>query len=310
MSPFLVQQWEKRGLILAPDIKDAWRVSHVGAACAVPAAQTGQFRIYASGRDAKNRSRIGSFVFDLEAEQVLSIDAQPVISLGEHGSFDENGTSYPWIVTQGESELLYYTGWVPSVLTPFQNDVGLAQGKGTEFHRVSRAPILHRTDADPFCMGSVCVLREEAIWKMWYTSFKRWGNTPEEPKHFYHIKYAESQEGIHWARENKVCIDFKDENEYAIARPSVLKVEDTYHMWFCARGEEYQLGYAYSRDGIVWQRVDEAIRWRGEQLDWDDTAQCYPFVFRYKSFLYMLYNGNEYGKAGLGLARLHLDSGT
>ena len=31
---------------------------------------------------------------------------------------------------------------------------------------------------------------------------------------------------------------------------------------------------------------------------------CYPFVFDYSGNRYMLYNGNEYGKTGIGLAIL------
>jgi hypothetical protein len=31
---------------------------------------------------------------------------------------------------------------------------------------------------------------------------------------------------------------------------------------------------------------------------------CYPFVFEHKGKIYMLYNGNDYGKEGFGLAVL------
>ncbi len=31
---------------------------------------------------------------------------------------------------------------------------------------------------------------------------------------------------------------------------------------------------------------------------------CYPFIFDHKGKRYMLYNGNDYGKTGFGLAVL------
>jgi len=34
---------------------------------------------------------------------------------------------------------------------------------------------------------------------------------------------------------------------------------------------------------------------------------CYPFVFCHKGKKYMLYNGNDYGRAGFGLATLEQD---
>ena len=37
---------------------------------------------------------------------------------------------------------------------------------------------------------------------------------------------------------------------------------------------------------------------------WDSEMICYPYVFEHKDDLYMLYNGNDYGKTGFGLAVL------
>ena len=37
---------------------------------------------------------------------------------------------------------------------------------------------------------------------------------------------------------------------------------------------------------------------------WDSEMICYPYVFDHKGKRYMLYNGNDYGKKGFGLAIL------
>ena len=34
---------------------------------------------------------------------------------------------------------------------------------------------------------------------------------------------------------------------------------------------------------------------------------CYPHVIKFKKNLYMFYNGNNYGKSGIGLAKLNLE---
>ena len=36
--------------------------------------------------------------------------------------------------------------------------------------------------------------------------------------------------------------------------------------------------------------------------DWDSEMQCYPHLFRCDEKVYLLYNGNAFGKAGFGLA--------
>ena len=35
---------------------------------------------------------------------------------------------------------------------------------------------------------------------------------------------------------------------------------------------------------------------------WDSEAVTYPYVFMHKNKQYMLYNGNNFGKTGFGLA--------
>ncbi|MFM8395102.1 MAG: hypothetical protein ACKOB4_14370, partial [Acidobacteriota bacterium] len=40
---------------------------------------------------------------------------------------------------------------------------------------------------------------------------------------------------------------------------------------------------------------------------WDDEMIEYPFVFEHRGRLFMLYNGNGYGRTGFGLALLRQD---
>ena len=40
------------------------------------------------------------------------------------------------------------------------------------------------------------------------------------------------------------------------------------------------------------------------KLSWDDKMVAYPHVFSVKNKKYMLYCGNDFGKAGFGVAEL------
>jgi len=200
--------------------------------------------------------------------------------------------------------LMYYVGWMPTVLTPFQNHLGLAIQCGNEpWRRYSRAPILERTDREYLSIGSASVIREGALWRMYYTCFRAWGEKGAGPKHFYVIKYAESNDGFQWMRPDRVCIDIEHPSEYSIGRPSVLIDNGVYHMWYSYRGAEYRIGYAWSSDGIEWTRRDDVAGIDVSQDGWDSQAICYAHVFRFDGTFYMLYCGNHYGRDGLGLAR-------
>ena len=200
---------------------------------------------------------------------------------------------------------MYYVGWMPTLLTPFQNHIGLAVKKnGGEWRRYSRAPLLPRTDEEYLSLGSTSVVREQDRWRMWYTCFRSWGQEPGQPKHVYVIKYAESANGVEWLRPNVVCIDTAAPHEFSIGRPSVLRRDGLYHMWFSYRGLHYRIGYAWSEDGIHWTRRDDLAGIDVSRSGWDSESICYSHVFEWKDVLYMLYCGNHYGRDGLGLAVL------
>lgn len=298
--------WNKLGRILSPT-GNGWLVSHAGPSFALPISDRHVW-IYVSGRDDRNRSRIGRFLFDIKRREVVEFQPEPVLELGERGAFDANGTSYPWIIQRDQDLLMYYTGWLPAVVTPFANDLGVARSTdgGATFHRISRAPVLPRSDSEPFGTGSVCVYRNSTEWQMLYTSFGGWGSHSEEPpRHEYLIKTASSQDGIEWERHNKVAIGFQNATEYAIAKPSLLMSDDMYHLWYTYRGERYRIGYATSSDGTEWARHDtHSIVPYVSESGWDSEMICYPHVFRCGESVYLLYNGNEYGRTGLGLAFL------
>jgi hypothetical protein len=139
---------------------------------------------------------------------------------------------------------------------------------------------------------------------MWYYSAVGWEMSDGRPKHFYHIRYAESDDGVRWRRDGRVAIDFKSPDEYAIARPSVLWHEGRYRMWYSYRGPAYRIGYAESPDGYEWTRLDHLAGIDVSPDGWDSEMIEYPHVFDHDGSLYMLYNGNEYGKTGYGLAVL------
>ena len=73
-------------------------------------------------------------------------------------------------------------------------------------------------------------------------------------------------------------------------------------MWYSVRGGAYRLGYAESTDGIVWERKDDRAGLPVSQDGWDSEMITYPVVFRHRDTLQMLYNGNGYGRTGIGLA--------
>lgn len=289
--------WHGHGRIFPPD------GGYGALPFAIPAGNR-SCRIFFSGRDAENRSRIGACTLDLDTLAVGSVTETPLVFPGPPGAFDESGCSMSCAVEHEGRLYLYYTGWTLGRTVPFYLAVGLAVSEdgGHSFDKVSPAPVLGRHRVDPFLCASPSVLIEDGIWRMWYVSAVRWEPRPEGMRHYYLVKYAESRDGLEWERDGRVCIGFASEEEHAIGRPHVLKDGDLYRMWYCYRGPSYRIGYAESKDGLDWTRRDDLAGMEPSPSGWDSEMQAYPMVFPDGGRLVMLYNGNGYGATGFGIA--------
>lgn len=300
--------WQKEGRILVPEeYSSPWMLSHA----AVPLAEhilADRYRVYFSPRDAKNRSQISYFETDIKnPSNILKISDRPVLSPGSAGTFDDAGTMTSWLINRRNEKWLYYIGWNLSVEVPFRNALGLAVSRdgGCTFERYSEGPILDRSIYDPTLVASACVLPEQDMWRMWYLSGLDWIQCKEGYQPRYHIKYAESEDGINWHRTGRVCIDFQDDGEYAISRPCVIKEAGMYRMWYSFRGPAYRIGYAESSDGLYWVRKDKEVGIDVSPAGWDCEMIEYPYVFQHGKDKIMLYNGNGYGQTGIGYAVLY-----
>ena len=298
--------FDKVGLVFRPNRNIWWSRSH--AMNPLPVLMDGEnlVKVYYAGRDDRNRSHIGWVVLDTSTWRVVDQSAEPVLSLGELGTFDDNGVTPISLVVDGSMEYLYYVGFKPGGTTRTDLFGGLAirQIGEKKFIRHSKAPILERNSVNPYMNTGPFVLKDGDQWRMYYVAGCGWidSNTPK-----YNIMYASSYDGLNWRRDGQVCIDFIDDSEFAIAKPWVVKNEGRYHMWYSTKGKyprniEYQIGYAESLDGQNWVRMDSRAGIYSSNSGWDSEMIEYAAVLKIKGTYYMFYNGNNYGIDGFGVA--------
>lgn len=293
--------WEKKGLIFKPDKSFFWSKTHAMIPTPIRLNKS-EIKVFYSGRDELNRSHIGYVTFDLDKNfQITDKSLLPILSPGELGCFDDNGVTPSCALKIEDRIFLYYIGWNPGSTVRMHLFGGLAisEDGGETFNRWSRAPIIERSITDPYLNTAPFVVKGKHEYRMYYVSGYEWVHK-DLPR--YNIKTATSSDGINWKREGKVCIDFKDSNENALARPFVIYDEGIWKMWFGYKQNCYRIGYAESVDGEDWVRKDDQANINISKSGFDTEMIEYASVVKHKGKYIMFYNGNNYGFDGIGLA--------
>lgn len=296
--------WRKLGLLFeGPSGGHLALASH--AALPVPYPLDGDLvRIFYSGRDAANRSSVGTVVIRLGATpRIEEQRAEPVLQPGGPGAFDDAGIGIGSIVPGKDEDRLYYMGWNVGGSVPWRNAIGLAVGSAREgrFERCFLGPILDRGPFDPYSLSYPWVLQLGAQdWRMWYGTHLQWGASQADMSHA--IRSATSLDGIEWRRAPDVCVGPLGD-EIATVRPTVMKrMDGDFEMYFASRGQEtpYAIGRATSIDGKTWHRAPAGIS--ADPAGWEGGAGTYPAVFEQMGKWWMLFNGKGYGATGFGIA--------
>ena len=268
------------------------------------------YKVYFSTRDKNNRGHGAYLEIDMRnPTKVLRVHKKSVLAPGALGCFDDSGALPNSIVRVGSRKLLYYTGINLGVTVTIRNAIGVAEWneQSNSFERCFEGPIIDRTRHLPHFVATPEIIYEDRF-RAWFISCVGWKLQSDGPRHYYHLEYAESKDGVSWERDGTVAIDFRDEFEYAIACPRVIRDNDVYKMWFCSRATAdcptYRIRYATSNNGVKWVRQDDIVGIDVSPSGWDSEMIEYPFIFDYMGQRFMLYNGNDYGRTGFGLAIL------
>lgn len=295
--------WRSTGLMIAPPAL-SWAAGHA----MVPTVRVhGDERVEVlfSPRDHEGRSHVVRAWLTGDLPGPVTVEPDPVLSPGPLGAFDESGVNPSCLLEADGRWLLFYIGWRVGGSVPFQTTIGCAASDddGRTFTRTADGPVVGPSVHDPYLATSPWVIRERGAWRLWYASGVRWEATPDGPRPHYRIRHGESDDGVTW-RPGPVSIGFETADEHAIARPCVLFEDGRYKMWFSHRGRRYRIGYAESEDGITWTRRSEPAPPTPSGAGWDEEMVEYPVVFDYRGRRHMLYNGDGYGRTGIGHAVL------
>ena len=315
-------KWSKLGKVFDP-------TEHALANGCVQFAQSPQalvfedfVRIYFSTRALDSNGKFLSHVAFVDMgknlRDIIRVSDQTVIPLGNLGCFDEHGIFPMNVVRVDEAVYGYTCGWNRRVSVSVDTAIGLAISRddGLTFQRVGNGPVLAASLHEPCLVGDGFVRYSGGSFHMWYIFGTGWktyspGSPPERT---YKIGHAVSNDGVAWVKEEarQIITDRLGPDE-SQALPTVVEIDGRLHMFFCYRQSSdfrdnkdrgYRIGHAWSDDHLNWTRDDEHPQLHATAGEWDSDMQCYPNVFECDGKVYLLYNGNQFGRFGFGLAML------
>lgn len=264
------------------------------------------YRIFYNARDEHNRSSIGAVDIDIMSKEVVREFNEPLFQYGEPSSFYSNGISLGNVVDIRSTKYLYFMGWTKPSQGHWYGEIGrLLVTDDVQLELANDEPVLTLDEFDPISLSYPWVMWHGGVYKMWYGSTESWEADNGEMIHV--IKCAESDDGQTWVKK-RIALPYRVGVAQAFSRPTVHENSDgSLTMWFSFRSgvnDTYKIGTSTSVDGQVWSFPREEESLKPPAAGWDCQMVEYPYVFSHKSELYMLYNGNQFGASGFGIAAL------
>jgi predicted GH43/DUF377 family glycosyl hydrolase len=199
--------------------------------------------------------------------------------------------SSPMVIFDDGVYKMWYTGTTIS----FYYSIGYATSTdGITWTKYSSDPVFaHGTTGEwnDRAVSSPYVLKEDGIYKMWYT-----GRNYATNQH--RIGYATSTDGINWVdHPSSPIIDIGEPGSYddlAVSNPTIIVADGKYHMWYQAvtTTEESTIAYASSVDGLVWEKsADNPVLEPLPGTNWENSFLGAPSVLESDGILEMWYTG-------------------
>lgn len=285
-----------------------WVKSHAWVPTAFKINKSNKAIIFFAGRNKLNESDIGYFIYDLDKDKVINICKKPILTRGSLGSFDDSAVIPSHLIKVKKKYYLYYVGWTQGKKVPFFSSLGLAiSSKITgPYKKVSKAPILGKSNHDPYFVATCFVNKIKKGYEMFYTSNLYWKKIKNISYPRYLIKRCVSINGIDWIVNSKKIINFQNKNESAITRPWIIKIKKKNIMFFSLKRNKYSIMTSVLTKNSKWKRSKIFKFAINNKIIFDSDSQEYSSIIKHKKKLYMFYNGNQYGKEGIGLAIANL----
>lgn len=296
--------WRAIGKIFTPSGRDEKLFTHAANPLAVPMDEH-IYRVFFNARDSKNRSSIGAVDIDFDDLKIVKEHERAFFSFDPQSDYFNHGVSIGNCFQYKGKHYIGFMGWHFPDNHHWQGNIGLLHlTDDFEIELHSHTPWLMAEDLGLHSLSYPWIeARPSGLLDVWLGGTVSWDAGNGEMLH--KIIHLESDfEGNYNITGNDIPHEIG--KAQAFSRPSVYEDEaGRKHMVFSYRAgqkDTYKIGYSRYKNG-KWQFPEPISLLQHQNSKWDNQMIEYPFTFFYQNNLFMLYNGNDFGKTGFGLAQ-------
>lgn len=238
--------------------------------------------------------RIG-YAWSLDGINWNEYENNPVLDRSLNpNDFDYDGIETPTIIKDlnapaNERYKLWYAGRKLNCSNVQDHEIGYAfSPDGLNWTKYSGNPVIVPGDYSHWFNTATygpSVILDGGIYKMWFTGLDAFANSQTTDGKA-NIVYATSTDAINWSIYPTPVLEAGTQNNWDLvvcAEPSVIKVGNLYQMFYSALDqwniETFQVGYAWSSDGINWIKSSQnPVLKIGKSNQWDGFWASHPTV--------------------------------
>ena len=260
------------------------------------------YRIFFNSRDSNQRSSVYSFDFDMKNQSLIPDTLRDQFLLGNTDGYFKDGVS---LGSHFELDGVYWIGFMGWTNPPYKHWYGkigrFKLDSNYDFEYMEEKPWFDLSTHDPISLSYPAVYFNKNVMHVWYGSTLSWDGGNGEMVHV--LKEKVSEDFVHFEDSNRF-VEWEMGKSQAFSRPSIVLVNDKFLMAYSVRGNltKYQIGF-----GIVEENsavVAHLTTFSPSSSTWETEMVEYPYLISHNDEIYMFYNGNAYGKSGIGLAKL------
>lgn len=263
------------------------------------------YRIFFNSRDLDQRSSVYSVDFNFESKTLVPDSFREQLLLSNSFHYFRDGVSLGSHFELDGKHWIGFMGWVNPPSEHWFGTIGKFRlDSDYNFEYIEPNPWFDLSPIDPISLSYPAVYFSKDVMHVWYGTTMAWDGGNGEMVHI--LKEKVSRDYINFVNSERQ-VEWKTGQSQAFSRPSITPLKDKFLMAYSVRGNltKYRIGV-----GVIEEEakcITQIATFSTSLSNWENEMVEYPYLVSYEDETYMFYNGNGYGKSGIGLAKIIIE---